>query len=87
MTDITFEPNDERALAFIDTEDIIKHLEDLGYQVIDKSEHGDVLKGVIKATQELKSILNELEFTSHIPSNGVGNLIQDIQKAIILLKG
>ena len=39
MTDITFEQGDKDALAFIDTVDIIKHLEDLGYQVIDKSEH------------------------------------------------
>ena len=87
MTDITFEQGDERALAFIDTQDIIKHLEDLGYQVIDKSEHGDVAQGAIRAIQELKSIVNELEFTSHIPSSGVDNLIQDIRKAMSLLIG
>jgi len=38
MTDITFEQGDKDALAFIDTQDIIKHLEDLGYKVIDESE-------------------------------------------------
>jgi hypothetical protein len=49
MTDITFEQGDKDALAFIDTVDIIKHLEDLGYQVIDKSEHN--LKGVLEAVE------------------------------------
>jgi len=42
----TFEQGDKDALAFIDTQDTIKHLEEQGYQVIDKSEHGDVLKRI-----------------------------------------
>lgn len=57
MTDITFEQSDERALAFIDNETIIKHLEDQGYQVIDKSEHGDVLEEI----EDLKIRIEELE--------------------------
>ena len=55
MTDITFEQGDKDALAFIDTEDIIKHLEDLGYQVIDKSEHGDVLEQLKLARDEISN--------------------------------
>lgn len=55
MTDITFEQGDKDALAFIDTEYIIKHLEDLGYQVIDKSEHGDVLEQLKLARDEISN--------------------------------
>jgi len=56
MTDITFDQGDERALAFIDTEDIIKHLEEQGYQVIDKSEHGDVLEQIQKIKAEFSGV-------------------------------
>ena len=55
MTDITFEQGDKDALAFIETEYIIKHLEDLGYQVIDKSEHGDVLEQLKLARDEISN--------------------------------
>lgn len=55
MTELTFDQGDERALAFIDTEEIIKHLEDLGYQVIDKSEHGDVLEQLRAAQRSAES--------------------------------
>ncbi|MAE22043.1 MAG: hypothetical protein CMK92_06385 [Pseudomonas sp.] len=55
MTETTFEQGDKDALAFIDTEDIIKHLEDLGYQVVDKSEHGDVLQQLKLARDEISN--------------------------------
>lgn len=42
MTDITFDQGDEQALAFIDTEDIIKHMENLGYSINDLSEGGSL---------------------------------------------
>lgn len=86
MTDITFEPNDERALAFIDTEDIIKHLENLGYQVIDKSEHN--LKGVLEAVEhEYSELLRSHNYyatpklkRSDEPLNELRRLIDDLYK-------
>lgn len=65
MTELTFEQGDKDALEFIDTEEIINHLEDLGFQVIDKSEHGDVLEqlqvaqGQIKAYKAFRGDSNE----------------------------
>jgi len=61
MTDITFEQGDERALAFIDNKTIIKHLEEQGYQVIDKSEHGDVLERIKQLKNALIETASELE--------------------------
>lgn len=61
MTDITFEQGDERALAFIDTQDIIKYMEDLGYQVIDKSEHGDVIEKIKCLEKELEELEDEAQ--------------------------
>jgi len=55
MTETTFEQGDKDALAFIETEYIIKHLEDLGYQVIDKSKHGDVLEQLKLARDEISN--------------------------------
>lgn len=55
MTDITFEQGDSDALPFIDNETIIKHLEQQGYQVIDKSEHGDVLEQLKLARDEISN--------------------------------
>ena len=83
MIDITFEQGDERALAFIDTEDIIKHLEDLGYQVIDKSEHN--LKGVLEAVEhEYSELLRSHNYyatpklrRSDEPLNELRRLIDD----------
>ena len=76
MTDITFEPNDERALAFIDTEDIIKHLENLGYQVIDKSKHGCVienepLRNMVKV-DTLKETITVLQVAQETTDEALG---------------
>jgi len=63
MTDITFEQGDKDALAFIDTEEIIKHLEDLGYQVIDKSEHD--IKSVLETVEhEYSELLSSHNYYS-----------------------
>ena len=52
---VLFEQGDKDALAFIDTEEIIKHLEGLGYQVIEKSVHGDVLEQLQVAQGQIKA--------------------------------
>lgn len=54
MTVEYFEEGDKDALPFIDTQEIIEHLESLGFQVIDKSEHGDVLTQLWIAQGEIK---------------------------------
>lgn len=58
--EITFEMGDSDALAFIDTQDIVKYLDGLGYQVIDKSEHGDVLERIKQLKQALIETASEL---------------------------
>lgn len=61
MTDIKFEQGDQDALPFIDNETIIKHLEQQGYQVIDKSEHGDVIEKIKSLEKELEELEDEAQ--------------------------
>lgn len=80
MTNLTFEQGDKDALAFIDTEDIIKHLEGLGYQVIDKSERGVVIenepvRNMVKM-DTLKETINALQVAQETTDEALGEHLE-----------